>query len=235
MDSDCRLLLAAINEALGVPGHKELAEEPRGYDDSLALCLIDSVQSLRNDYAKVVVPVLNRYNAYRAQHGGEARKDGLRQFLGALEEMGGVDQWSATVGTAHKAPGTSVLKGEAMRQAAEALLAINIDTTGDLRKAAEDADALESVHKAWMGVHGLGKASWDYLLMLAGPDGSKADTLLLRFTTRALELTKMVAPSRAQAALKCAASTLGVTQKRLDHAIWVYESEASRIARRRKA
>ena len=163
MDSsqdDCRLLLAAITEALGVPGHKEFAEEPRGYDDSLALCLIDSIQSLRNDYAKVVVPVLNRYSAYRAQHGGDAYADGLRQFLGALDEMGGVDQWRATVGTSHKAPGTSVLKGEAMRQAAEALLAINIDTTADLRKAAEDPDDLEAVHNAWIGVHGLGKASW---------------------------------------------------------------------------
>lgn len=234
MDSDCRLLLTAIEEALGVPGQKELPDEPRGYDDSLALCLIDSVQSLRNDYTKVVIPVLNRYRAYRAQHGGEARTDGLRKFLGALDEMGGVGQWTATIGTSHKAPGTSVLKGEAMRQAAEALLVVGVDTTADLRKAAEDPDALEAVHNAWLGVHGLGKASWDYLLMLAGPDGTKADTLLLRFTTRALGLPKTVDPNRAQAALKCAANALGVTQKRLDHAIWLYESEASREARRRK-
>jgi len=121
-----------------------------------------------------------------------------------------------------------------MRRAAEALLAINVDSTQDLRKAAEDADTLEAVHEAWTGVHGLGKASWDYLLMLAGPDGSKADTLLLRFTTRALALPRTVPPTRAQAALKCSANTLGVTQKRLDHAIWLYESEASRDARRRK-
>ncbi|OBH77157.1 hypothetical protein A5682_23405 [Mycobacterium mantenii] len=228
-------MLAAIREALGVPGPKQLATQPRGYEDSLALCLIDSIQSLRNDYMKVVVPVLNRYSAYRAQHGGEANTDGLRQFLCALDHMGGVDQWTATVGTYHKAPGTSVLKGEAMRQAAEALLAINVDTTADLRKAAEDSESLEAVHAAWIGVHGLGKASWDYLLMLAGPDGAKADTLLLRFITRALGLPKTVAPDRAQAALKCAANTLGVTQKRLDHAIWLHESEASRKARRRKA
>ncbi len=235
MDSDCRQLLVAIEEALGVPGQKELPEEPRGYADSLALCLIDSIQSLRSDYAKVVVPVLNRYRAYRAQHGGEAATDGLRQFPGAFDEMGGVGQWTATVGTSHKAPGTAVLKGEAMRQAAEALLAIGVDTTADLRKTAEDPDALEAAHRAWIGVHGLGKASWDYLLMLAGPDGTKADTLLLRFTTRALGLPKTVASNRAQAALKCAADTLGVTQKRLDHAIWLYESEASRKARRRTA
>jgi hypothetical protein len=231
---DCQLLLAAINEALGVPGQKELAEEPRGYPNSLALCLIDSVQSLRNDYVKVVVPVLNRYRALRTRQGGDGDTDGLRQFLVALSEMGGIDQWSATVGTHHKAPGTSVLKGEAMRQAAEALLAIKIDTTADLRMAAGDTDDLEAVHKAWTGVHGLGKASWDYFLMLAGPDGSKADTLLLRYVTRALRLPKTVAPNRAQVALKCAANALGVTQKRLDHAIWVYESEASRQARRRR-
>jgi hypothetical protein len=227
-DADCELLLAAIKQALEVPGQKELVDEPRGYPDSLALCLIDSIQSLRNSYTKIVVPVLKRYGDYRSQRGGDAHTDGLREFLAALNEMGGVQQWCASVGTHHKAPGTSVLKGEAMRQAATVLLAIDIDTAGDLREATEDADRLESVRKAWMSVRGLGKASWDYLLMLAGADGSKADTLLLRFVTRAFGLEKTVASKRAQASLKSAASALGVTQKRLDHAIWLYESQGAR-------
>jgi hypothetical protein len=228
---DCRLLLAAISETLGVPGDAELPEEPRGYPDSLALCLIDSIQSLRNGYDTVVVPVLNRYRQHRLKHRRDADTDGLPQFLAALDEIGGVQRWSASVGTHHKAPGTSVLKGEAMRQAAEALVALNIETTQDLRKAAENPDELEAVRKAWTDVHGLGKASWDYFLM-AGPDGSKADTLLIRYVSRALALPKSAEPNRVQAALECAADTLGVTQKRLDHAIWLYESEASRRARR---
>lgn len=230
---DCRLLLAAITETHGVPGDGKLATEPRGYPNSLALCLIDSVQSLRSGYVSVVVPVLARYCEYQLEHGGDADSDGLRQFLAALEEMGGVERWSATVGTRHKAPGTSVLKGEAMLRAAEALVSINIDTTVDLRKATEDPAELAAVRRAWIGVHGLGKASWDYFLMLAGPDGSKADTLLIRYVTRALNLPKPVEPSHAQSALRCAAHTLGVTQKRLDHAIWLFESEASRTARQR--
>lgn len=232
-EDDCQLLLASIKEALGVPAQKQLAEEPRGYPNSLALCLIDSVQSLRNGYVTIVVPVLKRYADHRSQHKGDGYTDGLRQFLDEFNNMG-VEQWSNTIGTLHKAPGTSVLKGEAMRQAAESLLVINIDTTADLRNAADDPESLEAVRRAWTSVHGLGKASWDYFLMLAGPDGSKADTLLLRFVTRALSLPRTVAPSRAQAALACAAASLEVTQKRLDHAIWLYESQASRQGRRRQ-
>jgi hypothetical protein len=233
--SDCQRLLAAVSEMQGSRGLTELAQEPRGYPHSLALCLIDSVQSLRNDYWKVVVPVLNRYRSYRSERGGNADTEGLRQFVTAFDdEIGGVTKWSSQIGTNHKAPGTSVLKGQAMRQAAGALLALNIDTTTDLRQAADDGASLNEVHAAWIGVHGLGKASWDYFLMLAGPDGSKADTLLLRFVTRALELPATVTPARAQKALKCAAGTLGVSQKRLDHAIWLFESEASREARSRR-
>ncbi|UGU29406.1 hypothetical protein LT350_22900 [Mycolicibacterium smegmatis] len=161
-----------------------------------------------------------------------SRPDGLRQYLNALGEIGGVEQWSASVGTRHKAPGTSVLKGEAMRKAATALMAIGIDTTQDLRCAADNPDVLKEVRRAWVSVHGLGKASWDYFLMLAGPDGSKADTLLIRYVSRALKLPAQAAPDRVQAALKCAANTLKVTEKRLDHAIWAYESDASRRAQK---
>ncbi|MBU8826982.1 hypothetical protein [Mycolicibacterium goodii] len=224
--------LVAISETLGVPVDAELPEEPRGYPDSLELCLIDSIQSLRNGYDTVVVPVLNRYRQHRLDRGGNADTDGLRQYLNALGEIGGVEQWSASVGTRHKAPGTSVLKGEAMRQAATALMAIGIDTTQDLRCAADNPDALKEVRRAWVSVHGLGKASWDYFLMLAGPDGSKADTLLIRYVGRALKLPAQAAPDRVQAALKCAANTLKVTEKRLDHAIWAYESDASRRAQK---
>ncbi|WP_178358686.1 hypothetical protein [Mycolicibacterium hippocampi] len=131
-EGDRNLLLLAVDESLGVPRHNELAPEPRGYPDSLALCLIDSVQSLRNGYGAIVVPVLKKYAAYRTREGADAYTDGLTEFLAALDEMGGVEQWTSTVGTRHKAPGTSVLKGEAMQRAAEALLAINIDNTSDL-------------------------------------------------------------------------------------------------------
>jgi hypothetical protein len=230
---DCRKLLAEVRKTLGFPGEEELRAEPRYYADSLALCLIDSIQSLRNDYVGVVIPVVRRYVDFRARQGGNATTDGMREFLTAQEEMGGVATWSATVGTANTAPGTSVLKGEVMRQTAEALSAIGIDSTADLRRAALEPDGLARVRKTWMGIHGNGKAGWDYLLMGAGLDGSKADTMILRFATRALQLEKTVSPSRAQAALKCAAATLEVTERRLDHAIWFFESEAARKRRNR--
>ena len=77
---DCRKLLAEVKKRLGFPGEKELREEPRYYADSLALCLIDSVQSLRNDYVGVVTPVVNRYISHRSERGGNASTDGLRDF-----------------------------------------------------------------------------------------------------------------------------------------------------------
>ncbi|AMO59800.1 heme peroxidase superfamily protein [Mycolicibacterium phlei] len=76
---DCRRLLAAIEDTFGVSDGGELPEEPRGYPDSLALCLIDSIQSLRL--------------RYEAGRGGNADTDGLRQFLETFHEVGGVEGW----------------------------------------------------------------------------------------------------------------------------------------------
>ena len=90
---DCRRLLAAIEDTFGVSDGGELPEEQRGYPDSLALCLIDSIQSLRLRYEAGVVPVLNRYRQHRRSKGGNADTDGLRQFLETFHEVGGVEGW----------------------------------------------------------------------------------------------------------------------------------------------
>jgi hypothetical protein len=126
-----------------------------------------------------------------------------------MDAVGGAENWAATIGTAHKAPRTSVLKAVVMRQAAMSLMDAGVDATVDLRAAVANESRLPIVRGAWVRVHGLGKVSWDYLLMLAGEDGVKADTMVRRFVAEAIGLNGMVADERAHAAVRSAAAALG--------------------------
>lgn len=56
-----------VRETLGIVS---MWDEPLGYPESLALCAIDAVYSLRSRYT-ATIRVLNRYRTYRRQQGGD--------------------------------------------------------------------------------------------------------------------------------------------------------------------
>lgn len=200
-------------------------KDPSGYRGSLALCVIDSAFSLRASYASTS-RVLERYRAVRQAAGADADVDNLMDLVAAIDSVGG-SAMAAGPGLFSNhgyAPGTAragrqgVLKAEAVHQAARQLLAADTDTIDDLR--AHQVAA----RRAWLSVRGLGWVSWDYLQMLTGDDGVKADTMVQRFVAAALE-ARTVGATRAKAAVLDAAELMRVDARILDHAIWLYERE----------
>ncbi|WP_125775955.1 hypothetical protein [Antribacter gilvus] len=209
---------AVARHALATLGAPTGWKEPAGYPGSLALCAIDSVFSLRANYAGTV-KVLDRYRAHRRAEGGDPASDGGRELLGSIAAAGGPAQAAESLfGNRSKAPGTKTrLKSEALAEAVARLADLGVTTTDGLRLGDLDAGS-----RAWR-VRGLGFVSWTYLLMNAGVDGVKADTMVRRFVAQALGESGPVSVERAQAAVTGAAAELQATQKALDHAIWLFQ------------
>ena len=214
--SDVDAVVKLVRETLG---DSSAWEEPAGYPDSLALCAIDSVYSLQSRYS-AVVRVLDHYRAYRREQGGNPYRDGAPELLAVIEELGGPAAVAdGLFRNRAKAPGTKGgrLKSEALAEAVGRLRDIGVETAADFRTADKS-----QAWRAWQ-VKGLGAVSWDYLLMLSGAQGVKADTMVRRFVTEAVGESGLVSMDRAERAVKAAAERFGLTQRTLDHAIWLYQ------------
>jgi hypothetical protein len=72
--------------------------------------------------------------------------------------------------------------------------------------------------KAYDGVRGRGDVTWEYLLMLLGYDGVKADTLVKRFVAKAVGTE--LSSERVADVVKTAAIALKMSAKDFDHSIW---------------
>ena len=57
------------------------AKAPGGYPDSLALCIVDSVQSTGIRYG-TTAKVVNRYRTYRTAQGGDPETDSVSDYAG---------------------------------------------------------------------------------------------------------------------------------------------------------
>ncbi|WP_029291285.1 hypothetical protein [Cellulomonas sp. HZM] len=222
MTSDAEAVRALVDAQLAAP---DTWKDPSGYRGSLALCVLDSVFSLRATYP-ATARVLKRFRAARKAAGSDPDVDNLADLVAAIDEVGGPERAAgpALFSNGSYAPGTvrkgrrGVLKAEAVYDGATGLLAVGISTIEDLRANTPGAEA------AWLAVRGLGWVSWDYLRMLTGETGVKADTMLQRFVATALNVPK-VTGERAKGAVTEAAELMTVDARVLDHAIWLYQRE----------
>ncbi|MCL3862964.1 hypothetical protein [Actinotalea sp. K2] len=215
--TDAELVVEAVKRELGP---QDDWKRPRGYPDSLALCVIDSVFSLRSRYS-AVENVVATYREARVAQGGLADTDGAAELLTAIEAAGGAEGASALLfRNRGLAPGTRELKASAVTNGARALLEAGVFTAADLRTELI-ASAAVAPKAAWLSVAGLGPASWAYLGMLTGADGVKGDTWIVRFVSRAVGERSQ--PQRASRAVEEAARILRVPATLLDHRIWSHE------------
>lgn len=201
------------------------AEAPSGYRDGLALCVIDSVQSTGVTYSSVG-KVLDRYRAYRREQGGEPTTDGTAELLATFDELDGPDPWASRIGTRNRTSTRGgILKAEAIRDAARVIAAEGLDTTKDIRAAADDEVRLDQVRKAWCAVKGQrSRITWRYVLMLAGVSGVKPDRMICRFVADALEVPRhSVGSEFAAEIVTAAAPDLDLSATALDHAIWRFQ------------
>jgi hypothetical protein len=226
MDSDVDevvRLAAHCRETLGDPAAwKAMA----GYPESLALCVIDSLQSTGPHYSSVV-NVVQRYRRYRRDQGARADADGVRALLASFEELGGAVGWAERIGNQNRtyARKHAPLKAQAILQAAERLGALHIDSVSDLRTALADGRAAE-VERAWRGVVSQSSGiTWSYFLMLAGHDGVKVDRMILRYVSRAVGADgATLSPERSRALVTDVAAQFDIRASTLDHAVWRFES-----------
>lgn len=196
---------------------------PAGYPESLALCIVDSVYSLRVKYTSVI-NVLNNYRKKRREDGGDPTTDNATDLLAAIEDAGGAEAAAETLFlNSHVAPGAKRLKSIVAAEAAQNLIDIGINTADDFRKAIADDESKAKVRKAWTAVSGLGPASWDYVQLLVGLDAVKVDVWITRFVASAVG-EESVSNERAKAAIVGAAEELGVSATTLDHAAWRFAS-----------
>lgn len=196
---------------------------PGGYPDSLALCVIDSIQSIGQKYGGVR-SVVRRYEAFRASQGGEADRDGAVELAVTFDELDGVDGWASEIGTHNRVYSRSEapLKAAVILDAANLLIHEEVLSTKDLLSlSSEDREDLK---RLWLGLRSQRSGiSWRYLLMLAGAEGVKPDRMILRFLARHLPDGDRVGTDVAVSLVTDVARQLGVSANTLDHRIWLHE------------
>lgn len=198
---------------------------PGGYRDSLALCIVDSVQSTGVTYSSVV-NVVDAYRAYRRAQDGDPNADGVPELLATFTELDGPDGWAEEIGNRNRTSTRGgVLKSEAIRDAATVLAADGIETTTALHTAAADEARLEQMRKAWCAVKGQRSGiTWHYMQMLAGIEGVKPDRMICRFVADALEQSRRsVTTGFALEILTVAAKEMRISPTDLDHAVWQWQ------------
>ncbi|SDU81181.1 hypothetical protein SAMN04488544_0341 [Microlunatus sagamiharensis] len=213
------LVLRRVRDKLGDPDNWR---SPTGYPDSLALCIIDSIQSLGVRYSTVELVV----RRYRAARPGAADTDGPKELLSTFDDAGDVDDWARDIGTRNRTstkPGAP-LKAAAIKTAASFLDEAGVSSPAQLR--ALDPEQLAEIKTGWLRLPAQRSGiSWRYFLMLAGVPGVKADRMICRFVQDATGKPKpLIAPAAAARAIEGAALRLGVSATTLDHAIWRWQS-----------
>ncbi len=202
------------------------SKAPDGYPNSLALCIVDSVQSTMVRYP-TVEKVVNNYRAYRLEHGVDPNTDSAADLAATFEQLNGHEAWAKRIGNGNR---TSTHKGAplkayAIEAEANGMIDVGILTAEDLRIAAENPDELARVKKAWLKVPGQGPGvTWHYVQMLAGLPGIKPDRMIIRFVAKALDRpVRRVGTAFCVELLSAVADELSMTATELDHAIWNYQ------------
>ncbi|MDP4033591.1 MAG: hypothetical protein Q8P60_12190 [Pseudorhodobacter sp.] len=120
---------------------------------------------------------------------------------------------------------SGILKAQAVRLFAEALVAAGINTFADITQ-----DRMELAEALILGLPGQGSGiAFDYFRMLAGDDAFiKPDRMVLRFVAAALDLPTPPDPRLSAILVRLAAKELGRrgqdwTPRTLDYAIWVWQ------------
>lgn len=200
---------------------------PRRYPDGLALCVIDSIQSIGVRYASVE-RVVSNYRGFRSAQGASAAHDGVVELSDAFTELGGVDAWAASVGNRHR---TSThhgapLKAQAVYDACQMFMHRGITSASDLREATNLEALASEVEDDWRGLPGQRSGiSWNYLRILAGGSGVKPDRMIRRFVAASLGRPESsFANSELVALVTVAAETIDVETFLADHAIWRSQS-----------
>ena len=149
--------------------------EQNGYSyQSLSVCLIDCIYSLRAKYFATTLPIIDRYASLYMNGNRHQPGDTISMLVERIEKQGGPKAFADNVLKNHQVLGgkASIPKEEVCYQLAKYLSYLHIDTLEDFQRF-EAPELLESVIRS---VKGIGDAGVNYLFMLAGdPNRCKPD------------------------------------------------------------
>lgn len=206
---------------------------------SLPLCVIDAVFSIGVKYTSTQATVARfcdktgwpRFASLREDRG--AGSNSLSELLVLYKGLDSEASAKALFGNRQRTSTTSgILKAEAVKLFADALLRCGIDTFTDITPL-----RLELAEAIILGLPGQGSGiAFDYFRMLAGDDDLiKPDRMIQRFVALALGTEKEPEPRQAAVLVRLAArelTRLGYrwTPLSLDHAIWQYQRSRHAVA-----
>ncbi len=148
-----------------------VADERSYCYQSLPVCVVDCVYSLRARYNSVTVPIVERYaNKYMNGDKTSADDDSLTGFIDHLT-VPGLKSFADNIARNHQILGR-VPKEEVCLNIAEVLQGLGIETFKDF----QDYPSREKLAETIKTVKGMGNAGVNYLFMLTGDDNkSKPD------------------------------------------------------------
>jgi hypothetical protein len=129
---------------------------------SLPVCILDCVFSLRAQYFSTTVPVIDRYAKQYMDGDKYSDKITTAEFLEQIDKIGGCKEFSRSVLQNNQRSGHR-LKSEICYELARLFNLLNIQTLADFRNFNEEI--LQIVVRS---VKGIGDAGLQYLFMLAG-------------------------------------------------------------------
>lgn len=151
-------------------------ETPYRYQ-SLSICLIDCIYSLRTRYFSTTVPLVKRYADQYTNGNIYDAKDNLRDLMNHIDEAGGCEEFATNI-LKNRQQLNGRIKSEICYELADKMTRLlGINTLDDFR----DYKDLEMLDIVLRSVKGFGDAGLNYLYMLAGdPDKCKPDVHILR-------------------------------------------------------
>ncbi len=203
---------------------------PGGYPNEVEAALLDSVFSLRAVYGSAGAGPRAVVDRWR-QHVERRQLNSLSALVADVDSAGGPEAFPAILkhyGIAVPNAKDKPTKAGAVYGIARTLVTFGVDTTEDLKL--KSSGSPRDLHRVLTKERGFGDAGATYFLMLVGIPGVKADVMIQRFVSQALDDDR-IEPARCQKLVADAAEELGADLLRLDHAIWSYESRRARSNR----
>lgn len=196
---------------------------------SLSVCILDCVYSLRAKYYAVTLPIVDRYAEQYMGGDKLAPGDTASMLIQNIDKIGGPKSFADKVTRNHQKLGgkKSIPKENVCYQLANYLRILHIETIEDFRNF-ESPELLEAVIRA---VDGMGDAGVNYLFMLAGDaDRCKPDVHIHHCIVDACG--KDVSNEECQIlfteAVQCMNATYpALTVRKLDGIVWRYYQEKS--------
>lgn len=154
------------------------------YYQSLSVCILDCVYSLRAKYFKVTVPVVERYAAKFMNGDRFSQGDTLEKFIKNIDSYGD-SQNVVNQLLLNRQIISNRLKIDVCYELAEKLLEKGIHNIDDFRK----FESVNDIEEVIRSVKGIGDAALNYLFMLAGdPDRCKPDVHIKKCIKDALNV-----------------------------------------------